>query len=128
MELEQSTSSSGTSSENPNREGGVLEVAGVGEHSGGRVEGGPHSFAMQSNGVIHENGRRTTSDFAVNGLASALKSNGHEQGSESEEVSGRGSANGHSVLVRKRKQRQLSDKDSDIVRLIGQHLREMGFK
>lgn len=128
-ELEQSTSSS-TPSEYPSREGGVLEVASVGEHSGGTVEGGPHSSsAMQSNGVIHENGRRSTSDFAVNGLGSALKSNGCEQGSASEgEEVGRGSANGRSVLVRKRKQKQLSSKDNDIVRLIGQHLREMGFK
>lgn len=32
------------------------------------------------------------------------------------------------VRSRKRAQRQLSGMDADIVRLIGQHLREMGFK
>lgn len=33
-----------------------------------------------------------------------------------------------SFAVRKRKQRQLSAIDADIIRLIGQHLREMGFQ
>ena len=32
------------------------------------------------------------------------------------------------VKVRKRPQRQLTGTDADIVRLIGQHLRELGFK
>ena len=95
----------------------------------------PSCSAMQSNGVIHENG--TSSDFAVNGLVGVVKSNGCEESvlceeREEEGVSGAsGSAGTHrvsSLHTRKRKQRQLSRKDTDIVRLIGQHLREMGFK
>lgn len=84
---------------------------------------------MQSNGVIHENG--TSNNFAVNGLSGVIKSNGIvcegekktgiTVGRDSEHIAG-------PILVRKRKQRQLSSKDTDIVRLIGQHLREMGFK
>ncbi len=108
----------------------------LGESSGGRSEQSSLS-AMQSNGVIHENG--TSSDFAVNGLVGVVKSNGCEEsvlceeGREEEEgVSGASGSGGTqrlgSVHVRKRKQRQLSRKDTDIVRLIGQHLREMGFK
>lgn len=90
--------------------------------------GSPSSSDMQSNGVIHENGTST-----VNGLSSVIKSNGCEGGvCEGEEIgatAGRESEQvGGPILVRKRKQRQLSRKDTDIVRLIGQHLREMGFK
>lgn len=94
--------------------------------------GSPSSSDMQSNGVIHENG--TSSDFAVNGLSGVIKSNGCEGTACEEEEVGRASAGGESehicgpVLSRKRKQKQLSRKDTDIVRLIGQHLREMGFK
>lgn len=120
-----------SSSSQINQEGSNL-VPSVGEHSGGTVESGsPSSSDMQSNGVIHENG--TSSDFAVNGLSSVIKSNGCESAaSEGEEIgatAGRESEHlGGPILVRKRKQRQLSRKDTDIVRLIGQHLREMGFK
>jgi hypothetical protein len=92
---------------------------------------------MQSNGVIHENG--TNSDFAVNGLGSVIKRNGCDGAvcNEEEEeavgtvgttVGGEKEHIGGAILLRKRKQRHLSKKDSDIVRLIGQHLREMGFK
>lgn len=108
----------------------------VGESSGGTAEEGslPSCSAMQSNGVIHENG--TSSDFAVNGLVGVVKSNGCEESvlcdDKEEEVSGVSGSGGTqrvgSVHFRKRKQRQLSRKDTDIVRLIGQHLREMGFK
>ena len=88
---------------------------------------------MQANGVIHENGT-SASEFAVNGLGGGggvIKSNGCEDVTcqEEEEDLNVGGASGHvAVPVRKRKQRQLSSKDTDIVRLIGQHLREMGFK
>lgn len=91
---------------------------------------------MQSNGVIHENG--TSSDFAVNGLGGVIKSNGCEDILYEEEEEGEGEEGGKrvtgeskhvgAVLARRRKQRQLSSKDTDIVRLIGQHLREMGFR
>ena len=95
--------------------------------------GAPSSSAMQSNGVIHENGTTSSSDFAVNGLSSVVKSNGCDgikfEGEEEVGVaSGGESKHVGPVLTRKRKQRQLSRKDTDIVRLIGQHLREMGFK
>lgn len=96
---------------------------------------------MQSNGVIHENGT-STSDLAVNGLVGVVKSNGCEEGvfcedrgeeEEEGELNGASGTTGglqrlNSVHVRKRKHRQLSRKDTDIIRLIGQHLREMGFK
>lgn len=84
---------------------------------------------MQANGVIHENGT-STSEFAVNGLGGVVKSNGCENVSCEEEGGlGVGGASGHvAVPLRKRKHRQLSSKDTDIIRLIGQHLREMGFK
>lgn len=93
---------------------------------------------MQSNGVIHENGTSSnTSAFtaAVNGLSQAsLKSNGCEAiACEGEEVgSSTGGGDSEHIgatvpLVRKRKPRQLSSKDTDIIRLVGQHLREMGF-
>lgn len=111
--------------ENSSRQGSSL-----GEYSGNTVEGSsPSSSAMQANGVIHENGT-SISEFAVNGLGSLVKSNGCENISCEEENLNVGGASGHlgSVTVRKRKKRQLSSKDTDIVRLIGQHLREMGFK
>ena len=112
--------------------------AGESSSSGGQraEEGSLSSYsAMQSNGVIHENGT-SSSDFAVNGLVSLGKSNGCEESvlceGREEGVSGPGGGGGTrrvgSTPVRKRKQRQLSQKDTDIVRLIGQHLREMGFK
>jgi len=69
---------------------------------------------MQSNGVIFENG----SSPVANG--DLLLSNGCE-----EEESGRVSS---ALAVRKRKQRKLTGMDADIIRLIGQHLREMGFQ
>ena len=105
----------------------------AGESGGGTVESSsPSSSDMQSNGVIHENGTSsdfTSSDFAVNGLS---KSNGRDVREEEEAVGttvvGDSEHVSGPVLIRKRKQKQLSKKDSDIVRLIGQHLREMGFK
>ena len=51
----------------------------------------------------------------VNGVA------GEEEGERP-----RGEIDRH-VRVRKRPQRQLTGMDADIVRLIGQHLRELGF-
>lgn len=98
----------------------------VGEYSGGTAESGsPSSPAMQSNGVIHENGTSTE-----NGLSGVIKSNGIVcEREESGATAGRESPHiGGPILVRKRKQKHLSSKDTDIVRLIGQHLREMGFK
>ncbi len=100
----------------------------------GGVSDSPSNSAMQSNGggVIHANG--TTSDFAVNGLSGGIiKSNGCEgvvcEGEEVGSTTAGGEDGVHAVPVgRKRKQRQLSSKDTDIVRLVGQHLREMGFK
>ena len=127
-------------SEQGSREGALPSV---GEFSGGSAaeesSGSPSSSAMQSNGVIHENGTSSnTSAFtaAVNGLGQAsLKSNGCEaipcEGEEVGSSTGGGESEhiGATVpLVRKRKPRQLSSKDTDIIRLIGQHLREMGFK
>ena len=117
----------------------VREDSSVGEYSGSTVEGSSSSSstAMQANGVIHENGTTTsTSEFAVNGLGGGggvVKSNGCEKVLYEDEEDGDlnvGGANGRvgSMPVRKRKQRQLSSKDTDIIRLIGQHLREMGFK
>lgn len=124
---------SSSSQTNPEIQEGSNPVPGSRECSGGTVESGsPSSSDMQSNGVIHENG--TSSDFAVNGLSGVIKSNGCEGTACEEEEVGRASAGGESehicgpVLSRKRKQKQLSRKDTDIVRLIGQHLREMGFK
>ncbi len=113
--------------------GSESTLSGAGESSGGPAEEASCT-AMQSNGVIHENGT-SSSDIAVNGLLS--KSNGCDEedilcGDKGEGmgVGGGGETQRSmgSVLVRKRKQRQLSRKDTDIVRLIGQHLREMGFR
>lgn len=87
-------------------------------------------LAMQSNGVI-ENG--TTTEIAVNGLGSGLVSgkshaNGVCEGEEDVEVRGVSQRVAGEVQLRKLRQRQLSGKDVDIIRLIGQHLREMGFR
>ena len=85
--------------------------------------------AMQSNGVI-ENGS-STGEIAVNGLVSnnmvsgKKRENGVCDGMEVKGVARRVSGE---VLARRTKPRQqLSAKDLDIIRLIGQHLREMGF-
>lgn len=85
--------------------------------------------AMQSNGVI-ENG--TSGEIAVNGLGSSVLSvKGHEngvcEGGEDVEVGGVSQRVAGEVQLRKLRQMQLSGKDVDIIRLIGQHLREMGF-
>ena len=66
-----------------------------------------------SNGVILSNGSSPVSNGDM------LLTNGCE-GEESELTS--------ALALRKRKQRLLSGMDTDIIRLIGQHLREMGFQ
>ena len=86
--------------------------------------------AMQSNGVI-ENG--TTDEIAVNGLGSGVPSGkGHkkdvcEEG-EGVEMGGVSQLMAGEVRPRKMRPKKLSGKDVDIIRLIGQHLREMGFR
>jgi len=83
---------------------------------------------MQANGVI-ENGS-STGEIAVNGLVSNLVSGKkHENGvCDGVEVKGVARRVGGEVPTRRMKpKQQLSAKDLDIIRLIGQHLREMGF-
>ncbi len=67
-----------------------------------------------SNGVIFQNG---TGPVANGDVVLA-------NGCGGEELAGGDAA----FAVRKRKQRQLSSMDTDVIRLIGQHLREMGFQ
>ena len=87
------------------------------------------SLAMQSNGIFHANGTRSSGEFAVNGLGGVVTSNGCDgdlfEGEEAVKMGA--SAHVEKVLSRKRKQRQLTGKDRDVIRLVGQHLREMGF-
>lgn len=80
---------------------------------------------QQTNGVTLEN---ITSDgvAAINGDSGGLVNGvgtGEEDGAISMER-----LEQHISRTRKRPQRQLTGIDADIVRLIGQHLREMGFK
>lgn len=86
------------------------------------------AVAMQSNGVI-ENG--TVDEIAVNGLGSGVPGKGHKNGvceeGEGVEVGGVNQRLAGEVRLRKKRPKQLSGKDVDIIRLIGQHLREMGF-
>ena len=70
---------------------------------------------MQSNGVILENG-----DSPVTNGDLLHVSNGCE-----EEESGRSPS---ALAVRKQKQRKLTGMDAEIIRLIGQHLRELGLQ
>ena len=85
--------------------------------------------AMQSNGVL-KNG--TTGEIAVNGLRSGvLSGKGHKngvcEGGEGVEVENVSQQVAEELRLRSIRQRQLSGKDIDIIRIIGQHLREMGF-
>ena len=100
----------------------------VEESSGAVVLSSTFDSDMQSNGVIHENGT-SDSDFAVNGLG-VIKSNGvTEEGlCEGEALRTVGRSGHTDTVLSRKKKRQLSDKDADIIRLIGQHLREMGFR
>ena len=71
----------------------------------------------QTNGVIVENG----SSVVANGNNVQLTNGcGFEDGEASGESG--------DVIVRRRKTKRLSSIDTDIIRLIGQHLRELGFK
>ena len=89
----------------------------------------PSETAMQANGVV-ENGT-TTGEIAVNGLGSGLVSGKkRENGVVCDGVEMRGVARhvtGEVPPRRLKPRQQLSGKDVDIIRLIGQHLREMGF-
>lgn len=79
---------------------------------------------QQTNGVTLEN---ITNDgvAAINGERGLV--NGVGTGVEDGEIATE-RLEQHISRVRKRPQRQLTGIDADIVRLIGQHLREMGFK
>lgn len=77
---------------------------------------------MTSNGVVFENGSSGTVE-AVNGDSSYLIENGCEENGDSTSVRKQGGG-----LVRRRKQHQIVGRDADIIRLIGQHLREMGLE
>lgn len=74
---------------------------------------------QQSNGVTLEN---IGGVAAMNGDSGLLNGVGEEE----REMTREGLE--QDVRVRKRPQRQLTGMDADIVRLVGQHLREMGFK
>lgn len=123
-------SSSSPTSNTPNEERTDLipsseAIAGAAEPSAGSGAG----VAMQSNGVIHENG---TSDFSVNGVGGVVKSNGCgdsliNDDKKEMKMKGRGGMD-PALTSRRRKTRPLSAKDTDTIRLIGQHLREMGFE
>ena len=80
---------------------------------------------QQSNGVTLGNVESGGGVVAING-DSGLVVNG-VGGVDEREIAAEGGLEQH-VRVRKRPQRQLTGMDADIVRLIGQHLREMGFK
>ena len=80
---------------------------------------------QQSNGVTLGNVEGGGGVVAING-DSGLVVNG-VSGVDEREIAAEGGLEQH-VRVRKRPQRQLTGMDADIVRLIGQHLREMGFK
>ena len=84
---------------------------------------GSQQQQQHSNGVTLENVSRGI--VAVNGnseLVNGVSASGEEDGGIVTDGLER------RVRVRKRPQRQLTGMDADIVRLIGQHLREMGFK
>ena len=70
---------------------------------------------MQSNGAILENG-----DSPVTNGDLLHVSNGCE-----EEENGRSAS---ALAVKKQKQRKLTGMDAEIIRLIGQHLRELGLQ
>lgn len=85
--------------------------------------------AMQANGVV-ENGTTTTTtgEIAMNGLglvSGKKRENGVCDGVEVRGVARR--VTGEVPPRRMKPRQQLSAKDLDIIRLIGQHLREMGF-
>ncbi len=74
---------------------------------------GNQGMQSSSNGVFLQNGTGPVAN------GDAMFTNG---------CAGEGLAREDDLAVRKRKQRHLSAMDSDIIRLIGQHLREMGFQ
>ena len=78
---------------------------------------------QQSNGVTLENvdGGGVVAINGDSGLVNGVS------GEDEREITSEGGLEQH-VRVRKRPQRQLTGIDADIVRLIGQHLREMGFR
>ena len=77
---------------------------------------------QQSNGVSLEN---SDGDIvAINGDGGLVNGVG---GREEREIVAEGRLE-QRVRVRKKPQRQLTGMDADIVRLVGQHLREMGFR
>ena len=89
-----------------------------------RLSSKPDPQQQQTNGVTLENvdsGRVS----AMNGDSGLV--NGVGTTEEDGEIATEGLER-HSSRVRKRPQRQLTGMDADIVRLVGQHLREMGFK
>ena len=79
---------------------------------------------MTSNGVVFENGSRAVE--AVNGDSGFLVENGCEENGDS--TAGTTVRKQGGSLIRRRKQRQIVGMDADIIRLIGQHLREMGLE
>lgn len=78
---------------------------------------------QQSNGVTLENvdGGGVLAINGDNGLVNGVG------GKDEREMTAEGGLEQH-MRVRRRPQRQLTGMDADIVRLIGQYLREMGFK
>ncbi len=106
-----------------NLSGDCASVASLGE--------GTSETAMQANGVIENGTTNTTGEIAVNGLSgSSLVSGKKRENGVCDGMDLRGVARHMTgeVLPRRVKPRQqLSSKDLDIIRLIGQHLREMGF-
>lgn len=124
-------SSSRLSSEPDVEERGDLAVASERSSSAacGVTTEGPSETAMQANGVV-ENGT-TTSGIAVNGLGGGLVSGKkRENGVVCDGVEVMGVARhvkGELPTRRAKPRQQLSGKDEDIIRLIGQHLRELGF-
>ena len=70
---------------------------------------------MQSNGVILENGDTPVTNGDLLHVSNGCK----------EEETGRSPS---ALAVRKQKQRKLTGMDAEIIRLIGQHLRELGLQ
>lgn len=76
---------------------------------------------QQSNGVTLENVDGGGGVVAINGDSGLVNGVG---GEDEREMAAKGGVRQHAKVP----QRQLTGMDADTVRLIGQHLREMGFK